>query len=314
VQLGCDFPYGGAIDQNQMMWVVCRGYAGQDNRVAKVDTSNGKVVGMYGPFGDQTPTTFGTSRGGCTQLYGIAIDQLGDVWIGGLSCNDVIKLHGADGSLMGVKKLGGQFTRGVAIDLDGNCWAALSGTNTVTKVEGATGNLLKTIDLPSGPLGVSVDAYGHVWAVSQGANCVTKINGIDGTKTQVDIGQGPYSYSDMLGLSLRMVTLAHQQTATWRGIVDSGDPTTHFTNMKWTVETPTNTQFAVRVRCAATKDALAMAAFGGTMGTSGAAADSQGGSCSHTAAQQFLELEARFTSTGTSASPTLHDITAYWAR
>jgi DNA-binding beta-propeller fold protein YncE len=314
VQLACDFPYGGVIDADQKMWVVCRGYAGQDERVAKFDTQDPTKIEYFGPFGDQTPSVFGQSRGGCTQLYGIAVDQLGDVWIGGLSCNDIIKLHGADGSLMGVKKLGGQFTRGVAIDLDGNAWAALSGTNTVTKVEGATGNLLKTVDLPPGPLGVSVDAYGHVWAVSQGANCVTKINGIDGTKTQVDIGEGPYSYSDMLGLSLRMVTLSHQQTATWRGVVDSSDPSTHFTTVKWTVDTPTNTSFAVRVRCAATKDALATAAFSTNITTSGAAVDSAGGSCLHVAAQEFLEMEARFTSQGTSASPTLHDITAFWAK
>jgi len=314
VKLGCDFPYGAVVDQKQQLWLVCRGYAGQDGRVAKVDTATGTVVGLYGPFGTTVPSVFGEARGGCIQVYGISVDQLGDIWVGGFTCNDVIKLSGSTGALLGVKKLGGTTTRGVAIDLDGNVWAASSSTSTVSKIEGATGNLLKTVDVPAGPIGVAVDAYGHLWAVSQAANSVTKINGVDSTKKTTAVGQGPYSYSDMLGLSLRMVTLARQAVATWRGVVDSGDDATHFTTVKWTVDTPTNTAFSVRVRCAASKAALSTAAFSGELASSGAAVDSAGGSCTRSAAQRFMEVEARFTSSGTSASPALHDLTAYWVR
>ena len=57
----------------------------------------------------------------------------------------------------------------------------------------------------------------------------------------------------MLGLSLRTVTLARQAIATWRVVVDSTDDATHFTGVKWAVDTPTNTTFSVRVRCATTK-------------------------------------------------------------
>lgn len=314
VQLGCDFPYGAVVDQKQMLWIVCRGYAGQDGRVAKVDTATGTVIARYGPFGTARPTVFGDPRGGCIQLYGISVDQLGDIWVGGFTCNDVIKLSGATGELMGVKKLGGTTTRGVAIDLDGNVWAASSSTSTVSKIEGATGNLLKTVDVPNGPIGVAVDAYGHMWAVSQSANSVTKVNGVDSSKKATMVGQGPYSYSDMLGLSLRMVTLGRQAIATWRGVVDSSDDTSKFSTVKWTVETPTNTSLTVRVRCAPTKAALATAPFGRELASSGAAVDSGGGSCSRTTPQRYLEAEARFTSTGTSASPALHDLTAYWVK
>lgn len=314
IQLGCDFPYGAVVDQKQMLWLVCRGYAGQDGRVAKVNTATGQVVGLYGPFGTTTPSVFGEARAGCIQLYGISVDQLGDIWVGGFTCNDVIKLSGATGALLGVKKLGGTTTRGVAIDLDGNVWAASSSTATVSKIEGATGNLLKTVDVPNGPIGVAVDAYGHLWAVSQSANAVTKVNGVDSAKKTTMVGQGPYSYSDMLGLSLRMVTLGRQAVATWRGVIDSNDATAHFNTLKWTAETPTNTTLTMRVRCATTKAALSTAAFGRELASSGAAVDSAGGSCSRTSPQQFLEVEARFASSGTSASPTLHDLTAYWVK
>jgi spore maturation protein SpmB len=280
--------------------------------VTRIDTSTGAITGLYGPFTTTVPTVFGVARG-CLQLYGIGVDQLGDIWVGGFSCDDVIKLSGVDGTLMGVKKLGGTTTRGVAIDLDGNVWAASSSTSTVSKIEGATGNLLKTVDVPAGPIGVAVDAYGHLWAVSQSADSVTKINGVDSSKKTTGVGRGPYSYSDMLGLSLRMVTLARQAIATWRVVVDSTDDTSHFTSVKWSADTPTHTTFSVRVRCAATKAALTTAAFSTEL-TSGAAINSGGGSCSMTGTQRFLEAEARFASTGTSASAALHDLTAYWVR
>ena len=86
-----------------MLWLVCRGYAGQDGRVSEVDTATGAVVGLYGPFTNTVPTVFGVARG-CIQLYGIGVDQLGDIWVGGFTCNDVIKLSGADGTLMGVEE------------------------------------------------------------------------------------------------------------------------------------------------------------------------------------------------------------------
>lgn len=312
--LSCDFPYGSVVDQKGMLWIACRGYAGQDGRVAKIDTATGTLVASYGPFKTQTPSVFGAPRGGCHQIYGIGVDQLGDVWVGGFTCNDILKLSGKDGSLLGVKLLGGQATRGVAVDLDGNVWAASSGTSTVTKVEGATGNLLKTVDVPSGPIGVAVDAYGHLWAVSQGANKVTKINGVDGSKKEVAVGQGPYSYSDMLGLSLRTVTLGRQNVATWRVVVDARDDASHFTEVKWSVDVPANTGFAVRVRCASEPEDLPLAAWSGDLAGSPAAVDSGGGSCVKAAPQRYLEAEARFTATSTSASPTLHDFTAYWER
>lgn len=314
VQLGCDFPYGAVVDQKQMLWVVCRGYAGQDGRVAKIDTATGTVLAKYGPFGTAVPTTFGEARAGCIQLYGISVDQLGDIWVGGFTCNDVIKLSGSTGALMGVKKLGGTTTRGVSVDLDGNIWAASSSTSTVSKIEGATGALIKTVDVPNGPIGVAVDAYGHLWAVSQNANNVTKVNGVDSAKKTTMVGQGPYSYSDMLGLSLRMVTLGRQAVATWRGVVDSNDDAAHFNTVKWSVETPTNTTFTVRARCATTKAGLTTAAFGRELTGPGVAVDSGGGSCTRASPQRYLEVEARFSSAGTSASPALKDLTAYWVK
>jgi len=110
------------------------------------------------------------------------------------------------------------------------------------------------------------------------------------------------------------VTLGRQAVATWRGVIDSNDDTAHFNTLKWTAETPNNTTLTMRVRCAATKAGLSTAAFGRELASSGAAVDSAGGSCSRASPQRFLEAEARFASSGTSASPTLHDLTAYWVK
>ena len=44
-------------------------------------------------------------------------------------------------------------------------------------------------------------------------------------------------------------------------VVDSADDAAHFSNVKWAVETPANTGFTVRVRCATTRAGLSTAAF-----------------------------------------------------
>ncbi|MBI3181737.1 MAG: hypothetical protein HYZ28_06305 [Myxococcales bacterium] len=290
-----DFPYGAVVDQDGMLWIVNNKVpTAQPDQLTKIDTRTGQVVAIYGPY----------LRNGCNGLYGIAIDQLGDAWVGGFECDDVVKVNGKTGELIGAYLVGGKFSRGVAVDLDGNVWVASSGTNTITKVNGATGALISTVGVGSQPIGVAVDAYGHVWAVNRGADSVTKVNGIKSTTAVTGVGNGPYSYSDMLGLALRTITLRKQLVATWRSVVDAGHERARFTTIGWAADVPPNTTFSVRVRCAQDRLALETVPFGPEMLAPGAV--SCGGQ------SRFLELEARFTSVGTSASPALKDLTVHW--
>lgn len=276
-----DFPYGSVVDQKGVLWTNHNEIPTESPcEVSRIDTTSGQVLGVYGPY----------IRNGCDDLYGITVDQLGDVWLGGFHCDDVVKISGQsgfEGSLIGTYLVGGEDTRGVAVDLDGNLWAASSSTNTVTKLNGATGALLNTVQVGTSPIGVAVDSYGHVWVVNQGANSVTKINGIDMTTQEIDVGRGPYTYSDMLGLSLRTITLRNQSIATWRAQIDSGSSTSHFTELRWSVDVPPSTEFSVRYRCAKNQQGLDTAAFSLPMAEPGPV------DCGELPLE-WLEVEARF--------------------
>lgn len=296
-----DFPYGAVVDQDARLWIIHNKVPTDDrDQISEIDTKTGAVLGIYGPF----ERAVGTGAPTCVGLYGIAIDQLGDIWLGGMECQDVVKVSGKTGQMIGHYPVGGQATRGVAVDLDGNVWAASSGTQTITKLNGATGAVITTVEVQSSPIGVAVDAYGHVWAVNYGSNSVTKVNGLKLTTQQTLVGHNPYSYSDMMGLSLRTITLRKATLATWRAVVDSGSDSAHFTDVAWGADVPSATDFSVRVRCAAYCDSLATASFGADLTAPGPV------SCA--ASERFMEVEARFTSNGTSASPVLDDLTVHW--
>lgn len=151
----------------------------------------------------------------------------------------------------------------------------------------------------------SIGCYGHVWVVNQGDDSVTKINGIDMSTQEIEVGRGPYTYSDMLGLSLRTITMSNQNIATWRSRTDSGSNSSHFTELRWSVDVPPSTEFQLRYRCAKNQLGLDTAAFSLPMTEPGPI------DCGDLPLQ-WLEVEARFMSQGTSASPVLHDLTVYW--
>ncbi|MBN2361347.1 MAG: hypothetical protein JXR83_17980 [Deltaproteobacteria bacterium] len=291
-----DFPYGSVVDSTGMLWTVHNEVAtNSPDELSKINVETGQLVGVYGPY----------LRNGCNDLYGICIDLFGYIWLGGFACSDVVKVDPNSGQMVDAYPVGGETTRGVAVDLDSNIWAASSTTGTITKLNGLSGELIQTVNVGATPIGVAVDAYGHVWAVSQGADAVTKINGVTYTKDVVTVGRGPYTYSDMLGLSLRQVTLRNVGVATWRAQIDSGRDDAHFLEVSWNVDLAPMTAFGVRVRCAATAEELATAAWSDEMTEPGPV------DCGPDP-QRWLEVEARFMASGTSASPVLYDLTVYW--
>ncbi|MBK8010696.1 MAG: hypothetical protein IPK13_05060 [Deltaproteobacteria bacterium] len=304
-----DFPYGMAVDQRGHLWVMSLRYLTDTRaRLTEIDTATGAVLGVYGPY----------ERNGCFWLYGIAIHPLGDIWLGGHVCNDVVRVKGfagmhpgdgrtyAAGEMIGAYPVGGEQSRGVAVDLDGNVWVASSGTNTASKLNGATGAILAEVNVGVGPIGVGVDAYGNAWVVNRTSNSVHRVNGLDMTKvTEIPVGEGPYTYSDMLGMALRTITHRGEGFSTWKARVDSGTDAPRWKNIHWTALLPQHSQLEVRARCASTESGLATVSWGALLSQPGAM-DCGGGS------GRWAEVEARFSAPGTASSPVLYDLTVYW--
>ena len=302
-----DFPYGSVVDQRGHLWIVHNLRGDPNDLLTEINTEDGLVLGVYGPY----------DRDGCRDLYGIAVDQLNNIWLGGTSCDDVLKVKGMDGvnpadglsyitgEMIGAYPVGGSVSRGVAIDLDGNVWVASSTTATISKIKGSDGELLATIGVGAGPIGVGIDAWGNAWAVSHGANMVTRINGLDMSDTfEIQVGKGPYSYSDMLGLSLRTITHHNDGFAWWLGDVDSGKENPQWLSINWLADAPEGTRVEARFRCHEKKEELVTAPWGVSL--------TEPGEISCPVAGRYGQVEIRMYASGTARSPVLNSVTLYW--
>ncbi|MBW1871872.1 MAG: hypothetical protein JRJ19_07395, partial [Deltaproteobacteria bacterium] len=241
--------------------------------------------------------------GGCAIFYGIAIDQLGDVWTGNTSCDDVLKFDGETGDFIDGYLSGGSVTRGVSVDLDGNIWVANSGTDTATKLNGRTGSILHTLNVGSHPIGIGVDAYGHVWAVNRNANNVYKINGITFDIQIIPVGQGPYTYSDMLGTALRTITLSRDASAYWTVSYDTRAQFPDWKTISWNSQEPGDSTIRVRNRCAAEEAGLYTATWSDQMDAGGPMNCLQ---------ERWIQVEVEFNAPDLATTPMLEDLTIVW--
>ena len=283
-----DFPYGAAIDQRGFLWVVCR----RSHTLIKIDTATAQIVGTYR-----------RTDGGCTSFYGIAIDQLNNVWLGNFSCSDVLKFDGLTGEFLGGFPSGGSVTRGVAVDQDGNVWVANSGTSTATKLHGADGKIINTLNVGQHPIGIAVDAYGHVWSVNRNSNDVYKINGLTMEVQPFAVGQGPYTYSDMMGTALRTITLNQSNSAYWTINYDTNFETPTYEEIRWDAEEPATAKISVRTRCAATEAELYSATWSTYLEEPGPMQCDQ---------KRWVQIEAKFAAHTSGLSPILNELSIVW--
>ena len=294
-----DWPYGAAVDQKGFLWMLSN-HHWSDGTLTKIDTTTDAVVGKYK-----------RTDGKCACFYGIAIDQLGDIWTGNAQCDDVLKFEGATGKFLGGFGSGGAVTRGVAVDLDGNVWVANSSTSTISKIHGATGNVLLSVQVgkvvegatTGHPIGAAVDSMGHVWAVNYATDEVIKINGLTQEMQRIPVGRGPYTYSDMMGTLLNTVTLRRDNTASWIVNYDAGTAHPSWKELKWKAFTSGGTRLRVRARCAAEKAGLATAQWSPYLEQPGPLA------C---ASERWVQLEAQFFTPNKAYTPILEELSISW--
>ena len=182
--------YGGAVDGKGNFWTVAMGCTiglCQIERISLDDLNDH----------DTHPVHCG---------YGISIDAKGRVWTAGLNC--VSRFDPATDENVWVTAGAEGFNRGVAVGAQlsaGSIWAANTGGDLV-QVDPETMTVVKRQHVGSSDMvGVAIDYEGYVWTVSQGANAANKVHPGTWDVTTVQIGSGPYTYSDMTGMQLRGV-------------------------------------------------------------------------------------------------------------
>jgi DNA-binding beta-propeller fold protein YncE len=191
-------PFGVAADAFGNIWVTAMSRA----KVAKLDSSNGNVIGTY---------SVGSGP------VGVAVDASGNVWVANGWGNTVTKLDNS-GNLIGTYSFTGSGAYGIAIDASGNVWIANSNGSTVTKMDNS-GNLVGTYSTAGlQPNGIAIDASGNVWVVNYSKDAMTdnksnvsKINGSDGnimgnfSLTNPSVGLG-----DMTGFAYQYFVLGRR--------------------------------------------------------------------------------------------------------
>lgn len=182
-------PYGGAVGRDGDFWVT--GYYGP---AIRIDSETLDVEWFEPPEG--------------SGFYGMALDPNEDIWIGG--CDGAIyRFSQDDQAFETVATIQGR-ARGVQIDQAGRAWFAGNNPCRLLMVDTATATLEQdAIALPGcgDPVGVSIDGEGYVWVVDRVAEQAYKVDpetyDVELTVTGL---VDPYTYSDMTGFGLSLVT------------------------------------------------------------------------------------------------------------
>lgn len=187
-------PYGGAVDSDGGFWAVDTSHG-----LAHIDGSTLDVR----RWDDEAGGTF----------YGIAVDANDTVWLGGYDG----KLYSFDPeqeafsvAAVMVENGGAERLRGIAIDQEQQLWMANNFPCGLAHYDIESGTVVDAaIELPDcgDPVGVSIDDDGYVWVVDAGADRAYRVDPRSYELVTVDTLTGPYTYSDMTGSGLRLVSV-----------------------------------------------------------------------------------------------------------
>ena len=190
-------PYGGAVNKEGDFWTI----GWQQGPLVRIDSDGVN----YEVFPVPAPPT------GQLWTYGMALDEFGRPWIA--SAGNVLHFDPGSKQFQWIDT-GNTSLRGVGADREGRVWFAVdskaNGGCGLAVVDYMTKTLLAPAISLSGcvqPVGVSVDMEGYVWVVDQGGSKAFQVDP-DTYQTVQTIGGlvSPYTYSDMTGAGLGLVT------------------------------------------------------------------------------------------------------------
>lgn len=192
LSVGSFGPYGGAVDAVGDFWFHSRD-AGLPHPLVHVDADGAsyEIIDVPDPVAP----------------YGITVDSNGRIWLAGYQGG----LGRYDPMLGTWDTLDGFTGLGIQEDANGVMWMAIFPWDSLRGVHAFdvdTMTHLSTIDMSAeapSSRGVSIDFDGYVWMVDQ-ASSAWKIDPTFGTWERYDGLTGPYTYSDMTGWGLSLVT------------------------------------------------------------------------------------------------------------
>jgi hypothetical protein len=186
-------PYGGATNKEGDFWVS----GWQYGPLVRIDGTNlvPKVYQIPAPPGDTQWT------------YGMALDANGHPWIAGSA---TVYHFDPDTEQWDFISVPGGSLRGLMVDAEGRAWIANNGASRLVEIDTLTKTVANAAVPLAGaitPVGISIDSEGKVWVVDQGASVAFKVDP-DTYQTLLTVSGlvSPYTYSDMTGAGLGLVT------------------------------------------------------------------------------------------------------------
>lgn len=182
--------YGGVVDRERGFW----GTGKENTLLVHVDATTLDL------------TTYDAV--GYERFYGIAMDAQGTPWVASEFDDRLLHFDRDSEQFVDHGQTGHGSLRGLAVDEIGNAWIAANNPCDLVHFDVATGAYQNIALADCGtPVGVSIDVEGYIWVVDQGSNRAYKVDPATRTVVQTVLGLvGPYTYSDMTGAGLSLVT------------------------------------------------------------------------------------------------------------
>ncbi|HEV8489131.1 MAG TPA: post-COAP-1 domain-containing protein [Candidatus Limnocylindrales bacterium] len=307
---------------------ACGGYGGLIDSAGVIWSANGGAAGLlrWDPAAADSPTN--PQCLAVPNVYGLAVDQTGYVWVSALFGDSVWKVSPDGATILGPFSHGSDNAQGLAVSSDGDVWVSSSlfcGVGCTIGHLKNDGTFVGNVPNPTGAgsTGISVDAAGKIWSANLNSNTATRIDpdlgpfGCGGTgcgdgthvgavDLTVDFPFGPdgrplpfpYNYSDMTGAQLLGSTAPQ---GTWTVTQDGTAPGTAWGTITWNQEpegtVPAGATLTVEARAADTEAGLGSEAYVAV--TSGTPFSLTG---------RFIQVRVTFKPNGAGDSPILSDI------
>jgi len=219
--------YPGLIDGNNYLW------SSRLNHGLLRWSTNYPLAGTNGSPGglDVGPPYYsGWGANSDVGSYGLCKERVGNnIWNTNFRTSGEIKRFASLGNYDTNFSTGGDYPIGCVFSPGtDDLWIANSGSNTVAHLK-SNGTLLGTIPVGTTPTAVSVDRFGQIWVCNAGSHNVNRIdpslnNGVGGVNLTIPLSPnaGPYSMSDMTGVTSDTTSERPPMTGTWTVTHDSG--------------------------------------------------------------------------------------------
>jgi streptogramin lyase len=247
-------PFGAAAGTGDWIWVVGRGGEAAPG-LQRFDAATGGIDPVVPPPSECDP-------------YGVAVDDAGDVWVGGTRGSVCRYRPGVGWAAWPVPRAN---ALGVAVGVGGFLWAVSHDGTGVGLSAFPLGDpdAATHVEIPGAvAYAVDVDELGRVWTVNLGSDSATRYDPATGEATTHPVGARPAGYGRFVGFDRDLV--AGRGTGSVDRVRCAEGETDRWGELRWTATTPAGSSVSFAAQSAdsaAGLDGAASVDLGGSPGT-----------------------------------------------